>query len=484
MRWLGFSIFTLLAQLSLAQPVTYFEFTHDFNEWVERSSNPVVINDTIYWTTAGFDFAHGYRSHLSFLKFDLEGTLLAEVIDSSSGRFKAGQIVSVGDTSILCKSSYSPLNADTITAGFRYTKFDIQGQGIWEKTYHDSGYEYWSGGDLQKITGGFIGIGQKYDSDDSDMVVQKIDHDGNLLWERTYGGNNHDAANEAVETEDGGIMIVGWTRSYGAGSRDIFLVKTDSQGNQQWYRTYGNSDFDTGNSIDRLQDGNYIISGYRNRNDTRQGYLCKVDSEGNVIWENDYGSGHSIEELRRVLELPNGDFLGAGLYDENLPSVSNNQGYLIRTDSEGTLIWERQFDRSPRVEYFYGMAVTSDGGFLLSGQEHDWSSGPASQDAWLLKVDSLGCAYPNCTVGVEEHKKDLKLLVYPNPATDNLRIESQTPLAQFNLTDLAGRPSIQQTLKQVQGDVSIDVSNLPSGIYLLEAMTQDGRRSVQKVVVE
>ena len=72
----------------------------------------------------------------------------------------------------------------------------------------------------------------------------------------------------------------------------------------------------------------------------------------------------------------------------------------------------------------------------------------------------------------------------PNPATDNLRIESQTPLAQVRLTDLAGRPSIHETLRSAQRNKIIDISHLPSGIYLLEAITQDGKRSVQKVVVE
>lgn len=85
-------------------------------------------------------------------------------------------------------------------------------------------------------------------------------------------------------------------------------------------------------------------------------------------------------------------------------------------------------------------------------------------------------------VGIQEN--NFQFSIYPNPATDNLRIESQTPLVQVKLTDLAGRTSVQQTFRQAQGDISIDVTSLPSGIYLLEAFTQDGRRSVQKVVVE
>lgn len=92
------------------------------------------------------------------------------------------------------------------------------------------------------------------------------------------------------------------------------------------------------------------------------------------------------------------------------------------------------------------------------------------------------CDYPWNEVSVGE--VNFQFSIYPNPATDNLRLESQTPLVQVNLTDLAGRVALQQTFRQTQDYVSVDVSGLPSGIYLLEAETEDGRRSVQKVVVE
>lgn len=81
-------------------------------------------------------------------------------------------------------------------------------------------------------------------------------------------------------------------------------------------------------------------------------------------------------------------------------------------------------------------------------------------------------------------EQNFQFSIYPNPATDNLSIESQTPLAQVRLTDIAGRPSIHETLRSAQRNKTIDISHLPSGIYLLEAITEDGRRSVQKVVVQ
>jgi hypothetical protein len=92
------------------------------------------------------------------------------------------------------------------------------------------------------------------------------------------------------------------------------------------------------------------------------------------------------------------------------------------------------------------------------------------------------CEYPWNLVGIEE--PTFQFSIYPNPATDNLRIESQTPLAEVKLTDLTGRVAWQETLRSTQRNKAIDISHLPSGIYLLEAFTKDGRRSVQKVVVQ
>jgi hypothetical protein len=93
---------------------------------------------------------------------------------------------------------------------------------------------------------------------------------------------------------------------------------------------------------------------------------------------------------------------------------------------------------------------------------------------------------PAClTVGLIEQEDSELISTYPNPATTNLTIESRTPLAQVWVRDVAGRQVITQTLKQVQGDRAVvDVSALPSGIYLVEVLTQNGQRSVQKVVVE
>lgn len=186
-------------------------------------------------------------------------------------------------------------------------------------------------------------------------------------------------------------------------------------------------------------------------------------------------------------------------------TVSHNgqsyRGVTIGTQQpDGHLRWGGSFDertfKNPDIETGYdlyrirtlfpGYNICPDGGVV------DWNNNDllcfSDSELSIIKdnIDSYNdeddCEYPWNLVEVKE--RAFQFSIYPNPATDNLRIESQTPLAQVKLTDLAGRTSIHQTFRQAQGDASIDVSSLPSGIYLLEARTQDGRRSVQKVVVE
>lgn len=124
------------------------------------------------------------------------------------------------------------------------------------------------------------------------------------------------------------------------------------------------------------------------------------------------------------------------------------------------------------------LILQTDGAFIATGK-FGTVLGQASRSYARLTVAGY--------VGIDEAENDFPLLIYPNPATTNLTIESRTPLAQVWVRDLAGRPSIHHPLVAdgTQDDrVVIDLIGLPSGIYLVEVLTQNGQRSVQKVVVE
>ena len=138
----------------------------------------------------------------------------------------------------------------------------------------------------------------------------------------------------------------------------------------------------------------------------------------------------------------------------------------MKTDSGGNVIWHREYNKNQHNDLFYSVLATDDGGFLLSGQAMNLEN--SSQDAWLLKVDLVGCPYLNCLVGIEENEEKTVLVnVWPNPVAEQLNIEWQkSEMATIQLYDLSGRIILTQAGGYQQME-QLDVSLMPNGLYIL-----------------
>jgi hypothetical protein len=360
--------------------------------------------------------------------------------------------------------------------------FTLQGQVVSERYYGLPDRMEYPARVRRTPDGGFAFVGQVISgtesNDNGNVHLMKTDSAGNQLWEKEYGGTSDDMGRDVVGTPDGGFLIFGWTRSFGAGQRDFYLVKTDSLGNQQWQRTYGGSDMETGLCILNLSDGNYMLAGAQIIGGIDKGKLIKINAAGNVIWQNEYlYPNSSASEINKVIELDNGNIVGVGVADS---PGEGNAGWLIKTDSEGAELWQRKYNKNQFTDLFYSVLLAEDGGFLLSGQAVNEET--MSQDAWLLKVDSVGCAYPNCLVGIDELGTALAVAdVWPNPATDFVNVEFlQSGMAEIQLYDMAGKLLLQRQSNQTRE--AVDVSSLQNGLYLLTVIQAASRATVRIVV--
>lgn len=193
-------------------------------------------------------------------------------------------------------------------------KTDSNGIKQWDTKTGGGSSEY--GHCIRQTTdGGYIiaGYTDSFGAGQDDARLVKLDSGGNIVWIQNYGGTNDDRGNSVRQTSDGGYIMTGYTKSFGAGLADIYLVKTDSAGNLVWSQTYGGASDDEGNSVRQTTDGGYIIAGTTQSYGSGgvDAYLIKTDSTGNKQWDDTYG-GTGFDDGQCVQQTSDGYYIIAG----------------------------------------------------------------------------------------------------------------------------------------------------------------------------
>jgi hypothetical protein len=269
-------------------------------------------------------------------------------------------------------------------------KINAQGDTLWTRTYGgtdpDAGYSV-----QQTPDGGYIVAGETYSfgAGFCDLYLIKTDAQGDTLWTRTYGGTGPDYCNSVKQTSDGGYIIAGETYSFGAGGLDVYLVKTDVLGNTVWTRTYGGVYDDWGFSVQQSSGGGYVIAGGTESFSGMDGdvYLIMTDAQGDTLWTRTYGGvcddwGYCIQQTSDSGFIVTGYTMSFGAGTPDYPNV-----YLIRANAQGDTLWTRTYG-GPEDDYGYSVQQTPDTGYIIAGQS--WSTGAGLYNVYLVKTSAQG----------------------------------------------------------------------------------------------
>ncbi len=187
-----------------------------------------------------------------------------------------------------------------------------------------------------------------------DIWVVRLNPQGNIVWQHSYGGSIGEFANAIKKTSDGGFVVVGYSQSNDGmvtgnhGQFDYWLIKLNSNGVLEWQKSLGGSHADCGEDVQQTRDGGYILSGiaYSNDGDISGGYgggdywIVKLNSIGNIQWQSSLG-GNSADYGNAILQANDGGYIVAGATGSNNGNVSGSHGstdfWVVKLNSAGTI---------------------------------------------------------------------------------------------------------------------------------------------------
>jgi len=434
------------------------------------------------------------------------------------------------DGGFIAVGSYSWGVGDT---DFYLIKTNGDGDTLWTSVFGGDYYDVcrWV---YQTPDNGYIvaGLMSSDNNTDEDIYIFKTDSLGNLLWDKTYGGDQEDGVVTARPTSDGGYIVLGYTPSFGLGYMDIWLLKLDSDGDTLWTKTYGSESYDYGGSIIQEPDSGYFVLCNIFQGADNRMTLIRTDADGDSLWSRNYlgigtsgksiipasGGGYMIMantlefgdefdiQLLRIDE--NADSLWSGVYGNvdidmgNSLWQSDDGGfvicgingpyfnediYVLKTDAYGDTLWSWTFNGTPYGNDWGSCArPTTGGGVILTGS---LSTDDYLQEACLIRIGSD-------QVRVDEDIRSRRpvgielISNYPNPFNASTVIGFKLPdYGHVDLTvyDISGRAVKFLLHEYMQGgmhEVSFDGSAISSGIYFYRLRTREATVTKKMLLIK
>ena len=227
----------------------------------------------------------------------------------------------------------------------------------WSKSFENSSNAH---SVKQTADSGYIvaGLTQQNSAVTPNAWILKLDPKGNIIWEKSYGGDGWDGAESTQQTSDLGYIVAGWTKSQDSENEEAWILKLDTDGNIIWSKTYNGYKICTAFSIQQTADMGYIVAGRTTSLGTNKvdAWITKLYSDGNVEWNKSFGgSGNDI--ANSVQQTSDGGYIVAG--------EKNDAYWVFKLDQSGKMQWEYAKNDQTSIAWF--AQQTTDSGYIVGG---------------------------------------------------------------------------------------------------------------------
>lgn len=253
-----------------------------------------------------------------------------------------------------------------------------------------------SGTGIRQLSDGNLLIsGSKTDSD-QDALLVKMNPDGDVIWQKTFGGTLTDYATDVIELDDGSLMLIGTTQSFGAGPISMYVVRTDASGNELWSRTFGGTGADGGSELVQVNSFEIMLLGFTNSFGAgdRDVYLQDVSVDGDSLASFTYG-GSAYEESQSIAKTSDGGFI---MSNHSASEEPNHSLLATKTDANKTIEWEHHFGTIPAHEGGEGVLADSEGNFVFLGRTNSFGN---DEQIYFIKTDDAGNLLDELNFGSE-----------------------------------------------------------------------------------
>ena len=365
--------------------------TYGTSDWEVGSAISATADGGFYVAgTAEFD-NNGYD--IVVLRLDALGNVIWQKYYGGKDYDHASSIIALPDGGCLVAGSYD--NYSSYYDDMWVLRLDSMGNIRWQRKYGGSSEDsvtsiaistdgnFLVGGNTRSFGGGY----------DQNILLLKLDQTGNVIWQKVYGGKNYDYLGSIISTPDGGFIIAASSESFSNGwNSNIWIVKSDSNGNIQWQETLGGSNSDYGYDVKATPDGGYILTGvtYSWSSEWKPRlWIIKFNSIGVIEWQKLYKAG---DYLPNAFIYPSGDggyiiLTNLGYYPEDI--------LIVKLDHSGAIQWAKTYG-SIYDDSAAALTGTSDGGFAVAGTTYSYGAG--ASDMWILKLDQQGDIGNDCSL--------------------------------------------------------------------------------------